>query len=119
MNALLLIIRILVVSLGQCSEVEFGEIPADIIMGGYFSTDNTIAADQSKNKKISCRKNLYRCPGDAGRDTDYFDEIIFKMNVLNNYGGLLSFNNVNLTLLNGSGTEVDSSENGKIDSLTV
>ena len=105
--------------LARCSEVEFGEMPSDIIMGGYFSSDSTIAADHSKNKKISCRKNMYRCPGNAGRDTDYFDEVRFKMNVLNNYGGLLSFNNVNLTLLNDSGAEVDSSKNGKIDSLTV
>ena len=99
--------------------MEFGEIPANTIMGGHFPSDNMMAADHSKNKKIACRKNVYRCPGESDQDTDYFDQLVFKMNIINNYGGLLNFNNVNFTLLNSSDQEVDSTENGKIDTLTV
>lgn len=103
----------------SCSEVEFQEIPSDILMGGHILTDGSIAADHSQSKKLACRKKLYRCPGEAGFDTDYFDQINFQMHIGNNYGGLLRFNSLNLTLLNQQGKEIDSVEDGKISSLTA
>ena len=90
----------------NCQEVEFGDIPSNIIMGGHVLTDGSIAADHSQNKKLACRKKLYRCPGETGLDTDYFDQINFQMHIRNNYGGLLQFNSLNFTLLNHSEKEV-------------
>ena len=106
-------------NLQACSEVEFKEIPSNIIMGGHILSDGSIAADHSQNKKLACRKNIYRCPGETGQDTDFFNSITFDLHVNNNYGGLLNFNGLNLTLQDQLGQEIDTVEDGKIDSLTV
>ena len=106
--------------LGICSEVEFGDIPASIIMGGHFLENGaSIAADHSKNRKIACRKRVYRCPGESGQDTDFFSSIKFVMGVTNNYGGSLYFNKLNFTLLDQNGDEEDSSDDDQLSTLSV
>ena len=103
----------------NCSEVEFGEIPSNIIMGGLILADGSIGPDRAENKKIACRKNTYRCPGETGQDSDFYEQLTFEVNISNNYGGLLRFNSLNFTLLNYLQKEVDAVEDGKIDSLNV
>ena len=103
---------------GQCSEVLFGEIPAEVIRGGKI-VDGNISADHTKNASLSCRKNTYRCPGDSGDDSDYVDVIRFKIHTLNNYMGILHFNALNFTFLDSNGEEVDSLEDEKTNTLGV
>ena len=104
---------------GQCTEVQFQDIPADIIMGGHFTNEDSIAADHSQNNRISCRKHRYRCPGESGKDSDYFEAITFSVSVSNNNGGLLKFNNLNFTFLDKAQNEIDFSQDGQLDTLNV
>ncbi len=103
----------------QCSEVQFGDMPANvIIVGQKIQTTNSIEADFSKNVRMSCRKNVYRCPGTTSPSSDY-DPISFGVGVFNDSGGNLSFNSFDFTVLNKEDREIDSSENKKLDTLSV
>lgn len=107
----------------ECTEMEFGDIPSEVIQTGKMvetGESESIAADHKKNSKVSCRKKVYRCPDDAGQNTDFSDFITFNIDSMNNNGGILHFNNLKFTLLSSDGrTEIDGSKNGQIDTLNV
>lgn len=103
----------------ECKEVEFKEIPSEVIRTGKIvATGKAIAANHIYNDKISCRKKIYRCPNHNDKNTDFSDTIFFNMETVNNSGGNLHFNKFNFTLLHSDGTEIDSA-NEQIDSLNV
>ena len=110
---------------GTCSEVQFGDIPANIIMSGKRFDKNKnpvykkfISADHTKNARIVCRKHRYQCPEsiDPG---DYISPIKFDVNIINNYGGLLRFNSLNMTLLNEEGLPADGDEDKRWNALNI
>ena len=106
--------------IAQCSEMQFIDIPSGYIMGGRFLENRaSIAADHEKNKKIVCRKRVYRCPGDNGQLTDFFPQIEFLMGVLNNFGGNLYYNKLNFTLLDQNGDEIDSLNDGQLSTVPI
>ena len=102
----------------QCSELRFDEIQADIIRAGK-TINGSIAADHSKNARISCRKNIYRCPGVNSQVSDYSSPIQFRMGIINESGGILQFNELDFTFLNEQKQEADPSTDGKFNSINI
>ena len=105
----------------KCSEVQFTELSQDVIMGGQYSANkrNSIEADYSKNARIACQKRVYRCPNERSQNTDYINDIPFFAGIYNDNGGALRLNKLQMTVVNKSGKEIDSTNNGQLDKFNI
>ena len=104
----------------QCeSNIQFGEIRPNVIRSGHILENGSIAADHKKNARVSCKKKVYRCPGESGEDSDYIDLIEFSTSVFNDSGSMLQLNSVDFTVVDEASNEVDSSQDGKLNTLNM
>ncbi len=101
------------------SNIQFGEISPDVIRGGQILENGSISANHANNARVSCKKKVYRCPGESGKDSDYIKQVEFRTSVFNDSGGMLQLKSLDLTVVDEAGQEVDSSQDGKLNTLNI
>ena len=101
--------------------VGMSNINNDVVQAGQ-NSNLRLSSIIALNARLSCTKNKFSCKQRITTESlvaDTYDEMVFSFNVFNKDISDIKIEEFNITLKNHDGTELDATDNKKLDSVDV
>ena len=101
--------------------LNISNVNSDVVQAGQ-NSNLRLSSIVSLNARLSCSKNKFSCKQKIMTESlvaDTYDDIVFSFNIFNRDASYIKITDFNITLKNHNETELDETDNKKLDSVDV